>query len=111
MSELFDTIEMKADQKKKEARSKAEAEKAAQAHREEEHRRAALAKRKRATRSIVFRVLTFIALTVALWLAGKFELMHANLIMSVYAAAFAWLCLWIGGWAQFMWCKGGLFEC
>jgi hypothetical protein len=38
-------------------------------------------------------------------------MVNDNLVLCLYAAIFSWLCLWIGGWVQFMFCKGGLFEC
>ena len=103
MSELFDTINMK-------ALDSAEIERIANEERQAERKRANLAKRHKATRAMLVRFVTFVALCVSLWLIGKFELMNVNLIMCVYAAAFSWLCLWLGAWIQFMWCKGGLFE-
>lgn len=104
MSELFETIEMK-------ALDSAERERIANEERQAERKRATQAKRHKATRTMLIRFVTFAVLCTSLWLVGKFELMNANLIMCVYAAAFSWLCLWIGAWVQFMWCKGGLFEC
>ena len=104
MSELFNTIEMK-------ALDSAERERIAFEERQAERKAAAKAKRNKATRTLLIRILTFVVLCLALWLVGKLGLMNVNLILCVYAAAFSWLCLWIGAWVQFMWCKGGLFEC
>ena len=104
MSELFDTIEMK-------ALDAAERERIAQEQKLMEHKRAVLAKRHKATRTVLLRIGGAVLVCLALWLAGKFELMNVNLVLCLYAAIFSWLCLWIGGWVQFMFCKGGLFEC
>lgn len=52
-----------------------------------------------------------VLICLALWLAGKLDLVNDNLVLGLYAATFSWLCLWIGAWVQFMFCKGGLFEC
>jgi ferric-dicitrate binding protein FerR (iron transport regulator) len=104
MSELFDTIEMK-------ALDAAERERLAQEQKQIEHKRAVKAKRNKATRTMLSRAGGAVLVCLALWLAGKFDLMNDNLVLGLYAAIFSWLCLWIGGWVQFMFCKGGLFEC
>ena len=104
MSELFDTIEMK-------ALDAAERERIAQEQKQIERRRATKAKRTKATYTLLIRAGISALVCLALWLAGKFDLVNDNLVMALYAAIFCWLCLWIGAWFQFMWCKGGLFEC
>ena len=104
MSELFDTINMKALDSDEIERIAAE-EKAA------ERKRAAKAKRDKATRTLLSRVGSAAGVCLGLWLAGKFELMNLHLILCLYAAIFSWLCIWIGAWVQFMFCKGGLLEC
>ena len=111
MSELFETIEKKADLKKTEAKNKAEAEKAAQAAREEEHRRTAMAKRRKATKSITTRLIFTLAVVVGLWFSGKFGLIAEQLIVWMYGAIACWFTYWFGAWMQFMWCKGGFMEC
>lgn len=104
MGELFDTIEMK-------ALDAAERERIGQEQKQMEHKRAVQAKRHKATRTMLSRIGCAVLACLALWVAGKFELMNTNLVLGLYAAIFAWLCLWIGAWVQFMFCKGGLFEC
>ena len=104
MSELFDTIELKAQEQ-------AELERLAFESRQVERKRAAKAKRDKATWTLLTRIGTAALICLGLWLAGKFDMMSAKLVMALYAAIFSWLCIWIGGWVQFMWCKGGLFEC
>lgn len=111
MSELFETIEMKADQAKIKAKNKAEAEKAAQEAREEERRRAAHAKRNKATHRMVTRLAITLALVAGLWLSGKFGLIAEQLIVWMYGAAGSWFTYWLGAYVQFMWCKGGYMEC
>lgn len=111
MSELFDTIDMKADQAKIKAKNKAEAEKAAQEAHEEERRRAARAKRNKATRRLLVRLAVTLALVVGLWLSGKFGLIAQQLIVWLYGAIGSWFAYWFGAYTQFMWCKGGLQEC
>ena len=103
MSELFDTIEMKAQEQ-------AELERIANEERQAERKRAAKAKRDRATRTLLSRVGSAAIVCLGLWLAGKFELMNVSLVLCLYAAIFSWLCVWIGAWIQFMFCKGGLLE-
>ena len=104
MSELFDTIEMK-------ALDSAERERIAFEEKMAERKRAAKAKRDKATRTLLTRTGISAAICAALWLAGKFDLMADNLVLCLYAAIFSWLCIWIGAWVQFMFCKGGLLEC
>ena len=104
MSELFDTIELKAQEQ-------AELERLAYEQRQAERKREAQAKRNKATRTLLTRTAGAALVCLALWLAGKFELMNLTLILCLYAAIFSWLCIWIGAWIQFMWCKGGLLEC
>ena len=111
MSELFETIEMKADRAKVNAKNKAEAEKAAQEAYEEERRRAARAKRCKATRRMVIRLAITLALVVGLWLAGKFGLIAEQLIVWMYGAVASWFAYWLGAYVQFMWCRGGYMEC
>ena len=104
MSELFDTIELNAQEK-------AELERLAYEQKQIERKNAAHAKRRKATRTVLTRIGGAALVCLALWLAGKFELMNVNLVLGLYAAIFSWVCLWIGAWVQFMFCKGGLFEC
>ena len=104
MSELFDTIEMK-------ALDAAEQERLAYEKNMAERKRAALAKRKKATCTLLTRAGISALICAGLWLAGKFDLMNVHLILCLYAAIFSWLCIWVGAWIQFMWCKGGLLEC
>lgn len=103
MSELFDTINMK-------ALDSAEIERAAAEEKQAERKRAAKAKRAKATYTLLTRVGSAALVCLLLWLAGKFDLMNDNLVLCLYAAIFSWLCIWIGAWVQFMFCKGGLLE-
>lgn len=103
MSELFDTIELKAQEQ-------AELERLAYEEKQAERKRAAKAKRVKATRTLLTRAAGAALVCLALWLAGKFDLMNDNLVLCLYAAIFSWLCIWVGAWIQFMWCKGGLLE-
>ena len=104
MSELFDTINLK-------AQGSAENDRAAEEKKQAERKSAAQAKRQKATRTLLSRVGSAAIVCLGLWLAGKFELMNLHLILCLYAAIFSWLCIWIGAWVQFMFCKGGLLEC
>lgn len=104
MSELFDTINMK-------ALDEAERNRIAYEEKQTERRRAVKAKRNKATMTLLTRAVVSALICLALWLAGKFGLMNATLILCLYAAIFSWLCIWIGAYIQFMWCKGGLLEC
>ena len=103
MSELFDTIELKAQEQ-------AELERLAYEARLEDRKRAIKARRDKATKTLLIRTGVSAAICAGLWLAGKFGLMNTTLILCLYAAIFSWLCLWIGAYIQFMWCKGGLLE-
>ena len=103
MSELFDTINLK-------AQGSAENDRAAEEKKQAERKSAAQAKRKKATCTLLTRAGISALICAGLWLAGKFELMNLNLILCLYAAIFSWLCIWIGAWIQFMFCKGGLLE-
>lgn len=103
MSELFDTIEMK-------ALDAAEQERLAYEEKQAERKRATKAKRVKATRTLLTRTGISALICAGLWLAGKFGLMNTTLVLCLYAAIFSWLCIWIGAWLQFMWCKGGLLE-
>ena len=104
MSELFDTINMK-------ALDSAELERQAYEEKQAERKRAAKAKRQKATKKMLFRVLIAVVLCVAMSLAGRSGLMAVTLIRAVYLALATWISFWLGAWAQFMWCKGGLLEC
>ena len=103
MSELFDTIELKAQEQ-------AELERLAYEEKQAERKRAAKAKRQKATVTLMTRIGSAALICLALWLAGKFDLMADSLVLCLYAAIFSWLCIWIGAWIQFMFCKGGLLE-
>lgn len=103
MSEMFQTIE-------KQAQEQAERERLAYEERQLELKRSALAKRRKATRSMVIRLLATIALVVSMSLAGKYGLMDRSLIRGIYVALAAWISFWLGAWSQFMWCKGGLLQ-
>ena len=111
MSELFETIDAKADQAKIKAKNKAEAERAAQEAREIEHRRSIKAKRIKAVRQLVARLAVTLALVVGLWLSGKFGLIAEQLIVWMYGATASWFTYWLGAFVQFMWCRGGYMEC
>lgn len=104
MSELFETIEMK-------ALDSAERERIAFEEKLIERRRTAQAKRNKATKKLLTRTGIVILITLGLWLAGKFGLINATLVMCLTAAMFMWLAYWAGAWVQFMWCKGGLLKC
>lgn len=104
MSELFETINMK-------ALDSAERERVAFEERQAERKREAKAKRINATKKLLTRTAIVILTALGLWLAGKYYLMDATLVLVLYAAIFCWLCIWIGAWFQFMFCKGGLLEC
>lgn len=103
MSELFDTIELK-------ALDSAERERVAYEEKLAERKRATKAKRSKATRIMLARAGVSALICLALWLAGKLELMNLNLVLCLIATVFCWLCVWFGAWLQFMWCKGGLLE-
>ena len=103
MSELFDTIEMKAQEQ-------AELERLAYEEKQAERQKAKKAKRWKATRALLIRILIAVGICVAMSLAGRSGLMDLLLIRSVYLVLASWLSFWIGAWFQFMWCKGGLLE-
>ena len=103
MSELFETIEMK-------ALDKAEMERVAAEERRAERKRETKAKRQKATMTLLGRTGLSALVCLALWIAGKFGLVDGTLVMALFGAIIAWICLWMGAWIQFMWCKGGLFE-
>lgn len=103
MSELFDTIE-------KRAQEQAERERAAFQQLQAEQKRANHTKRKKATVSVALRLLISGVLCVAMSLAGRAGLMDTTLIRAVYAAMVAWIAFWLGAWAQFIFCKGGLLQ-
>ena len=104
MSELFETINNN-------AQDFSELERIANEERQAERKHAAKAKRDKATRTLLSRVGSSAIVCLGLWLAGKFKLMNVTLVLCLYAAIFSWLCVWIGAWIQFMFCKGGLLEC
>lgn len=104
MSELFETINMK-------ALDQAEQERIDFEERQIERKRAARYKRRKATKALLIRVAVAAVLFIAMWVAGKFDLMADVLILWLYGGVAAWLCIWCGAWYQFMWCKGGLLEC
>ena len=103
MSELFDTIEMK-------ALDQAERERIACEERRAERRREARAKRNKATWTMMTRTGVAAVIATGLWVAGRYCMIDANLVMALVAAIIAWICFWLGAWIQFMWCKGGLME-
>lgn len=103
MSELFDTID-------KRAQEQAERERAAYDHHLAEVRKAAQTKRRKASAGMILRVLVTVAICVAMSLAGKHELIDRAVIRGIYVALAAWVSFWAGAWIQFMWCKGGLLQ-
>lgn len=103
MSELFETIEMK-------ALDQAERDRIAYEEKQNERRRAAKAKRQKATRTMLTRAGSAVLICLALGLAGKFYLMDEDLVLYLIAVVGAWLTYWIGAFVQFMWCKGGFME-
>lgn len=111
MSELFETIEMKADKAKAEAKNRAEADRVAHEARQEERKRSAQVKRKKAAVALLARVAFAVLLVVSVWAAGKFGLVAEQLTVWLYAAIGSWLAYWFGAFVQFMYCKGGLLEC
>ena len=103
MSELFETIE-------KNAQDQAERDRVAYEERQAERRRTVQAKRRKATVSMLIRLLVVVALCAAMSLARSADLMAVELVRGVYVALAAWLSFYLGAWIQFMWCKGGLLE-
>lgn len=103
MSELFDTIEMK-------ALDAAERERIAYEEKLQARKNAAKAKRREAHRALLVRLAIAALLVLALRLAVGFELMAENLVLWLYAGIAAWVSAWWGAWVQFMWCKGGLLK-
>ena len=92
-------------------------------HREEEERltrvleaerRNAAAKKHQARRDATHRLLTqCIIAAVLLCAMGLFcvwELMVWQLVAALAALTVVWICIWVGAWVQFMWCKGGLLK-
>lgn len=104
MSELFDTINMK-------ALDEAERERVVFEEQQVERKRAVKAKRVKATRTMLKQFGIALLMCLGLWLAGKFDLMNDNLVLALIAAIGAWLAYWFGAFVQFMWCKGGFMEC
>lgn len=104
MSELFDTINMK-------ALDSAERERIAFEERQADRKREAKAKRTKAIRTMLKQLGVAVLLCLGLCLAGKFDLVNDNLVLALIAAIGAWLAYWFGAFVQFMWCKGGFMEC
>lgn len=103
MSELFETIEMK-------ALDQAERDRIAYEERQAQRKRDVKAKRQKATVTMLTRVVTAVLICLALGLASKFNLMDTSLVLYLIAVVGAWLTYWIGAFVQFMWCKGGFME-
>ena len=104
MSELFDTIEMK-------ALDATERERIAYEERQAERKREVKAKRGKAIRAMLKHFGIAVLVCLGLWLAGKLDLMNDDLVLALIAAIGAWLAYWFGAFVQFMWCKGGFMEC
>lgn len=103
MSELFDTIEMK-------AQDSAERERQAYEEQQQLQTKTRQLKRRRATKALVLRILAAVALCVAMSLAKRSGLMAEELIRGIYLVLAAWLSFWVGAWFQFMYFKGGLLQ-
>ena len=104
MSELFDTIEMK-------ALDAAVRERIAFEERQAERKRETKNKRTKAIRTMLKHFGIAVLVCLGLWLAGKLDLMNDDLVLALIAAIGAWLAYWFGAFVQFMWCKGGFMEC
>jgi hypothetical protein len=58
--------------------------------------------RRKATRTLISRVLLCLALVTTLWLAMGFDLIHPILGVTLEALALAWATAWTGAWLQYI---------
>ena len=67
-------------------------------------------KRRRANMQMLTRLLVTFVLVTLLILAESFGLVATALVTPIVATALCYVAFWIGAWAQYSWCKGGLLE-
>ncbi len=67
-------------------------------------------KRKRATLSLIVRIVVGIALGFLTVMAKKYGLMKWELSGFLLCTISCWLTMWVGAWVQFMWGKEGVLR-
>lgn len=66
--------------------------------------------RRVACKKLITRTVVAFALVVALYIAPTLGLISWFVAVLAIAATGFWLCIWLGAWLQFMWCKEGLMK-
>lgn len=66
--------------------------------------------RRTATRTLLIRALSAVAIVFGLWLAQRADLIAWQLAAPCQTATMVWFAVWFGAWLQFMWCKEGLMQ-
>lgn len=114
MSELFEAIEMNANEAKVRDAEAAEIAKRTEddlrAQRIADKKLALQIRHQKAKRALIVRAIACAVIIAGLWVASAFDLMAVQLARPLVAAVFAYLAFWLGAWCQFAWCKGGLLE-
>lgn len=108
MSELFETINSNAEEAAARARVDADMLQKIEEARAADKKLVTKMRHRRATRTLVFRLVIAAALIISVGWAARSGYVVTDFAVVVISMVFSWFSFWFGAWVQFVWCKGGL---